>query len=80
MLIALLSLASFVPLTYPSAGSVTYYHDDPYNGVSDIYPYDRNMQPLDGVRLYDQNGTDAQRCTDGQRSADARRGTGHPGS
>jgi hypothetical protein len=44
---------------------------DPYGGVADIYPYDKDNHPLSDVRLFDQNGNPIQvgepwRCTDKQ--------------
>ncbi|HKT05532.1 MAG TPA: hypothetical protein VJT31_38940 [Rugosimonospora sp.] len=41
--------------------------DDPYGGVSDVFPYGPDGRPLRGVTLYDQNGNpiqigDAGRC------------------
>jgi hypothetical protein len=51
-------------------GTPAYY--DPYSGVSDIYPYDKDGHPLSDVRLIDQNGTPLQvgdpwRCADKQQ-------------
>jgi hypothetical protein len=57
-LIVLLALGNLGPYVEPYAGGagMTIIEQDPYSGVSDVYPYDRNMRPLDGVQLFDQNG------------------------
>lgn len=57
-LIAFLALANLAPRAYQYDYYPTTY--DPYAGVTDIYPYDRNGNPLDGVVLYDQNGNQIQ--------------------
>ena len=61
VLVLLLSFVTLAPRAYPYAGDgVMYIQQDPFNGVSDIYPYDKQMRPLDGVQLFDQNGNPVQ--------------------
>lgn len=57
------------PQTFYDGTNASY---DPYAGVTDIYPYDRDNQPLSDVQLYDQNGNPIQvgepwRCEDKQQ-------------
>lgn len=67
VLIALLALANLAPRAFQYDSDATYY--DPFGGITDVYPYDSNMKPLDGVQLYDQHGNPIQigdywRCHD----------------
>ncbi|GAA1746287.1 HAAS signaling domain-containing protein [Luedemannella helvata] len=75
VLIVALALANLAPraFQYENGGTVYY---DPFSGVTDVYPYDVNNNPLDGVRLYDQNGNpiqigDYDRCHDYTQPMDA---------
>jgi hypothetical protein len=60
-LIVLLALGNVGSYVEPYGGAgMTVIERDPFDGVSDIYPYDKQMRPLDGVQLFDQNGNPVQ--------------------
>jgi hypothetical protein len=74
VLIAFLAAANLAPSAYEVEYFPTTY--DPYAGVTDIYPYDKSGNLLNGVVLYDQNGNqiqigDAFRCAQARNVGDS---------
>ncbi len=71
LLVVFIALAGNPGRTYYQPSSDGY--SDRWSQVTDVYPYDKNGNPLSDIYLYDQNGTpmefgDAWRCaTDDQR-------------
>ncbi|GAA1794441.1 hypothetical protein GCM10009682_15260 [Luedemannella flava] len=57
-LIVLLALVNLAPRAFQYESGPSYYN--PFGGITDVYPYDQNGNPLDGVQFYDQNGNPIQ--------------------
>jgi uncharacterized membrane protein len=76
--LALVSLNWRPQIYYDNTTNVYY---DPYSGVSDVYPYDKDGRPLSDVQLFDQNKNpiqvgDPTRCLDKQDVIDDQQGSG----